>query len=549
MNSVRALSRWKAIALCLIAAAATFLLLETSFAQEETEYQYVDLVMTHEYDGQDVIFKARNFGTEIATGVVVSYHLKDLETYISSPNIRDKRTDDSTKEQWFTWEVGTLRPGQTSVFMRFSTLRHSGHTTVGQIGVITATAESDQPEPDFLLGNNELAVYSFAKTAGVSLHMPYNRLALLLSADDLRPGVGGDVDFTLSANSLNPKISQGTTLIGGIKIKVKLSDGLVFKSDWTPPDTFVISDTDNQSATWTPADVETNDPQEVVIETQLTSDSLDDIPLEERCITAWVVDSLPPPSPDYALGSLKQCLGDDPPLLLEEGSVAFLTSFPCTADAGPHQCQSTPGVAVAARLPSRHADYVQSNDFDANLRSHGVGRSDEHASGQHRAVFVDPESVFIQVKDPGGRVQDSHTDSVSDVSWQTARKAISGKNRAVDGVTITYTRKDIKDKDAWKSLGPRTLTVTRADGTTPGKVKIRLISSGNQFLDLSSGTATRNAFNITTVSTLEFPYFAEFETLGTYLIKYDLTLTDSGDNAYTDSGTYTFHVGPWRSWR
>ena len=144
-----------------------------------------------------------------------------------------------------------------------------------------------------------------------------------------------------------------------------------------------------------------------------------------------------------------------------------------------------------APAPPRHADYVETNDFEANLRSHRVGRTDYHDLGRLRTVFLDPESVFIHLKDPEGRVQDSHTHSVSDVSWQTARKAITGKNRAVDGVTITYTRKDIKDKDAWNSLGPRTLTVTRADGTTPGKVKIRLNSSGNQFFDLSSGTATK----------------------------------------------------------
>ena len=290
--------------------------------------------------------------------------------------------------------------------------------------------------------------------------------------------------------------------------------------------------------------------RDITIEAQLTSgegQGLADIPREERCITAWVEDSIPPPNPTYALDSLKQCLGE-PPVLLEEGSVAFLTSFPCIDDShtDAHQCESVPGVAVAARLPSRHADYVESNDFYANLRSHGLGRTDQRTGSGFRELtaFVDPESVVIQVKDPEGRVQDSHTHSVSDVSWQTARKAITGKNRAVDGVTITYTRKDIKNASAWNSLGPRTLTVTKADGTTPGKVKIRLNSSGNQFFDLSSGTATKNAFNITSPSTSVTQYFAEFETLGTYLIDYSVTLTDSSSTAYTDSGRYTFHVGP-----
>ncbi|MCY4365708.1 MAG: fibronectin type III domain-containing protein [Chloroflexi bacterium] len=382
-----------------------------------------------------------------------------------------------------------------------------------------------------------------------------NRLGLLLSLDNLRPDAGGDVGFDLTArNQLGIPTSSDINLIADAAVKVELSKGLKFNEGWDPPDTFVKSG--SQSAIWSPPDTDTKfsdktnpESREIEIQAQLTSDTLDKIPLEERCITARVTDSIPPPSADYALGSLTECLGDDPPVLLEEGSVAILTSFPCINDShtDAHQCESVPGVAVAARLPSRHGDYVESDDFYANLRSHDVGRTDETTGSRNRhlTVFLDPESVFIQVKDPEGRVRDSHTQSVSDVSWQTARKAISGKNRAVDGVTITYTRKDIKDASAWKSMGPRTLTVTREDGATPGKVKIRFISNGNTFFDFSStNTVTKGAFNITTVDPQEFPYFAEFETLGTYLIKYDLTLTDSSSNPYTDSGTYTFHVGP-----
>ena len=442
--------------------------------------------------------------------------------------------------------------GQESRKLTFDTRNHTGHKTAKRIGVITATASADQPEPDLLLANNVRKIYSYADLpSGASLHMRGNRLALLLSVDDLRPDAGGDVNFDLTArNELSAALVRDINLIADATVKVELSKGLKFKEGWDPGTTFVKSG--SQSATWSPQDTDRRfadktipRSREIEIQTQLTSDTLDKIPLEERCITARVTDSIPPPSADYALGSLTECLGG-PPVLLEEGSVAFLTSFPCINDShtDAHQCESVPGVAVAARLPSRYTDYVESYDFYANLRSHDVGRTDETTGSKH-TVFLDPESVFIQVKDPEGRVRDSHTQSVSDVSWQTARKAISGKNRAVDGVTITYTRQDIKDASAWKSMGPRTLTVTREDGATPGKVKIRFISNGNTFFDFSStNTVTKGAFNITTVDPQEFPYFAEFETLGTYLIKYDLTLTDSSSKLYTDSGTYTFHVGP-----
>ena len=547
----------KALVLCLLAAiGAAFLLYETAQAQEGAEYGYVDLFVTHEYVGGEVAYSVRNIGAATATGVTVSFLLEDLQTdsLNNTPSVIDRRTEDNTNQR-FIWEVGTLLAGQDPRKLTFSTVSHSGHKLAKRIGVITATASSDQSEPDLLLANNVRKVYSYAEfSRTTSKHMRGNALALLLSVDNLQPNAGGDVYFDLTASNLLIAAQiEDINLIADATVKVELSKGLKFKEGWDPGTTFVKSG--SQSATWSPPDTDTKFSTKAIpysgaieIQAQLTSDTLEKIPLEERCITARVTDSIPPPSPDYALGSLTECLGDDPPVLLEEGSVAFLTSFPCIVDThtDAHQCESVPGVAVAARLPSRHADYVESDDFYANLRSHDVGRTDETTGDSHLTVFLDPESVFIQVKDPEGRVRDSHAHSVSDVSWQTARKAISGKNRAVDGVTITYTGKDIKDKAPWSSLGPRTLAVSRADGTTPGKVKVRLNNGGNQFFDLSSGTSTKGAFNINLLSNSVVAYFAEFETLGTYFIDYSLTLTDSSTstNAYTDSGRYTFHVGP-----
>ena len=96
--------------------------------------------------------------------------------------------------------------------------------------------------------------------------------------------------------------------------------------------------TSGRSATWKPEAVDHKaDPnihatfpqyREITIETQLTSNSLDDIPREERCITAWVSVSTPPPHADYPLNSLRECLGDDPPVLLEEGGVSLFDVVP-----------------------------------------------------------------------------------------------------------------------------------------------------------------------------------------------------------------------------
>ena len=477
---------WNLVVLALlVVAAAAFLLVGTARAQEEPQPGYVDLVVFHEYltggEQARVKYGVRNTGTATATGVIVSFRLDDLQVGDKFKSLYSPTTMGTT--QSFSVEVGTLSPGDSVEVAKFNTTRlfiapYSGT----EVGVINVEASSFEPEPQFARANNSIKVYSFdTDGASSTYHMSLNRLALLLSVDDLRPVAGGAVNFGLTAKNNNGSSpDHRIELIADAVVMVELTEGLEFKEDWTPPTGFEKSD--SRSAIWSPPDTDGKgggtpvgnlhpDSGSVVIQTQLTAKILDEIPLQERCITAWVEDSIPPPNPDYSLGSLKQCLGDDPPVLFEEGSVAILTSFPCIDDThtDAHQCESVPGVAVAARAPSRYTDYQESADFEANLRSHDVGRTDESASSKRRVVFLDPESVFIQVKDPDGRVRDTHTQSVSDISWQTARKAITGKNPAVEGVTITYTRKDVKDASAWSSLGPRTLTVTRADGTTPGK--------------------------------------------------------------------------------
>lgn len=565
-TNARAVSRWKAnrirwkvLLFCLLAAliVAVFAFSTPAQAQDDS---YVDLVMFYEYQNdEDVEYSVQNNGTATATGVSVSFLLEDLQagasfTFVSStitPIITDKETVDTTNQR-FTWVIGNMPPGSVSNKLEFRTRLHTGHTSTGRIGSIRAEVSSLSPEPDGLLDNNVKKFYSYAYTStGASLHMRRNWLALLLSVDDLRPAGGGEVNFDLTAD--NAQGGAGTdniNLIADAEVKVELSDGLEFKSSWTPPTEFVTS---GRSATWsvpdtdTKTDTTTPDSHNIEIETQLTTDSLDSIPLEDRCITAWVEDSIPPPSPDYALGSLKQCLGDDPPVLFEEGPIAILTSFPCTDDAGPHQCQTTPGIAIAARVPSSSEGGYNTHPAEAHLRSYGVGRRDTSLAISNGRVFLDPESVFIHVKDPEGRVKDSNANKVADVSWQTARDAHADiGDRPVEGVAITYTRKDVTDATAWNSLGPRTLTVSGVDGgSAPGGVKIRLNTSRNTFFDLDTSTSvTKNAFNITSVSSSVVQYFADFETLGTYLIKYDLTMTDSSSTAYTDTGTYTFHVGP-----
>lgn len=303
--------------LCLLAAAAAAFAFSAPLQAQD---EYVDLLMLHEQspegsgNAKKVAYTVRNSGTATATGVTVEFLLEDLQANdIDMPSITGKETVDTTNQR-FTWEIGTILPGQSSTRLVFSTSLHPGRFSEvvggwrGRIGIINATASALQLEPGILSANNATKVYSYAtNTTGATPHMRGNRLALFLSVDDLKPAAGADLNLDLTARNHNggqAAASAFLNLIDDIEIKVELSRGLKFRTGWNPSGVTVASD--RQSATWKPEAVDTRGDfgnqvrpnlRELEIQTQLTSDTLTDIPLEERCITARVAKSTPPPTP------------------------------------------------------------------------------------------------------------------------------------------------------------------------------------------------------------------------------------------------------------
>ena len=160
----------------------------------------------------DVAYRVQNTGTEIAVGVTASFILEDLEVSRGefkdkndrsiSRDIRDITTNQSRVMQSFTWDVGTLPPGETKELV-FGTSLHTGYPYVlqraGHIGMIRAEVSSLSPEPEILLANNIIKIYSLATSSrGLTRHMKGNSLALLLSVDALHPDANSDVKFDLN---------------------------------------------------------------------------------------------------------------------------------------------------------------------------------------------------------------------------------------------------------------------------------------------------------------------------------------------------------------
>ena len=533
--------------LCLLAAvfAAVFAFSGPLQAQEGAEHQYVDLVMSYEHsESIEVYYSVRNAGTQTATGVAVSFLLEDMSVSTFNflkfitlrPTITDHRTVDQTN-QTFTWEIGTLSPGETSKTLSFATADHRGLLSGEEsIGVITATAKSHQPELDFLSSNNVAKLYSFLRGGtGIARHMKENKLALLLSVDDLRPDAGGDVDFGLAAKQEAP---EGNSLlynvVDEIEIRVELSEGLEFKAGWTRPTGFT---TVGRSATWTPEAVSRRIQvrplmREIEIEVQLTSDSLDAIPLEERCITAWLEDSIPPPNPDYVLGSLKQCLGDDPKVLFQSGELDLFTLYSCVGVTQiAYPCRDDNSDSTV----DNGMEMVAGADIRSQLapRAQGVGRKEDS-----RNVYLMPGSVVVQVEDPGGRA----VDSGNNLAWWA---------RHTQGLMPTLDNSSQSSAD-WTQVRWEIASVKR-----PSNGHVHIFNEPRAFNIVNTNDKTQHPVGggLTSFAAslkVEFAIDVKFDTLGTYVVDFSQetrnnngTTGDTSDDVdYLATGRYTFHVGP-----
>lgn len=231
------------------------------------------------------------------------------------------------------------------------------------------------------------------------------------------------------------------------------------------------------------------------------------IPLEERCLTATVVNA----EPAFELDPEKRendvatiCLGKQPRQVLRDGEVDLFYF---------HNCVSEP-IGLCA-----------TGDHLKLLAKRG-------------REYLAADSAIVQVRDPSSRLVDNNANSVNmngSVSWRT-RKGIFGDVAIMD---------TLKEFDSVYKTFSRTLSLSGWNGSgAPGKVNYRIDSNGFAWFKLPSEIVNRTTTprNKSTFSRL--PTFLEFERLGTYVLTYDMLLTLTDDTTRQDSATYTFHVGP-----
>ncbi len=264
--------------------------------------------------------------------------------------------------------------------------------------------------------------------------------------------------------------------------------------------------------------------------------------LSEQCLTAKIFAA---PSTgtgrfydDLADNEAKVCLGEPPDetVIFTSGASDLFTWYDCSEITG-HPC----GASVSLELVALGGTAA----LDAGL-SHSA---------------LDPDNVVVLIGDPAGRAESS--DSNSDgLVWSTGLEDTrTGHTHEGDRPGIILgdnpMHLDIEttdDNDQWgvpdATYPTEQVGDLKVEVTGPGKVSSWYISSNAATSFYGSGTG-ESIYDSIWYLGYRYDIWLEFNRLGTYTVKqtikakYDDDTTDTTDpTEYTDSGTYTFHVGP-----
>ena len=365
--------------------------------------------------------------------------------------------------------------------------------------------ETDPLEPPGLQFNNT--------TEHVGLNCPERELAYTdgdtavdVGISDRSPQAGGATTFTVRI--VNPRgamhdFGHATTPNDhtqiDVQVKIELSPGLTFDETQSAPSGTTF---DPATGTWDVGTLEARSVKSLQVAVNLASESLADLPLEERCLTAEVVRAVPWFAWD---GSKREndtatvCLGG-PNVLLRQGPTHLFYYYDC--------------VGVTA-YPCTSADTLEL------VAGPAPGRTN---------IDLQPNEPIVHVSDPEGR---------HGGNWKTGTTQYHATNAPqVDGLEVTirffpsgWSQYTLEISDVSPKQRPGAFSIL---GGAPGTTAV---------LDADTKPSLGPVDLPTSLTSNPYPTLLAFGTLGTYEISLTVGATKSM-TAYTDTGTYTFHVGP-----
>ena len=379
--------------------------------------------------------------------------------------------------------------------------------------------------------NDETEIWYVKPKAG-HLNLPNTDAGVQVRVDNRLPARGRRATFEVKVgyeffSTPTPVASNTNATLWDVRLKVELSPGLSFFAATPDP-----ADTpfDHTSGAWDVGAIDTATGHILSVEVDVTNE---DIPLEQRCLTATVVMQTPP----YALDPEKRkndrakvCLGKDPPVVVSEGEIVLWWLHDCVGVTA-IPCSGADELKLFARAD--HADValptVQRRDvFGGPIPSRNSG-----------ATYLDPDSVVIQVYPSGKRRCEGIPESCFWVSGEVQGQGHLGSLTYGDApvIIIKYPRQS--DGYSQHTFGISDVSPKQRGGT----LSISRDNRGSFELLNVDGKPTLGPVNLTNSSESPDPLLLRFGALGTYKVKLTFAATKSSTK-YTANGIYTFHVGP-----
>ncbi len=457
------------------------------------------------------------------------------------------------------WRIPALAPSAEAE-ITFNPWQ-ANHVSSGMDAPLHLHAEIIAPvDPPGYRANNETEAW-YVKVANFSGHrFALGDAGVLARVTDRAPKPGTRTTFEVTAKRHDMPLPHASIRTGSVsrgvwnvQVKIDVSPGLSIDSTLQAPEGTSF---DPVTGIW---QLGTTDsiPAEQTLQVPVNVTS-DDVPLVQRCLTATVTHALPSFTQENDVATV--CLGQGPRVVLNSGSSSGSALWSL------HDC-----VGAAARQSAVNAGACGGEDevkVLAKLERSRLFRTTSLEGGLYgrlggldgATVYLEPETVIVQVPTPDGRLRMlSNSFENRGVLWQTRRYSLQ---TSIDfnfqpGLGVRWSRAGFDPVIAdWMNM-QSTFSVAGLDGgDPPGRVKVRWDDrDADVFVDLNPTTQPRythlRPFNLTHNSAEREPriFYVEFESLGTYVVKYDLVANrqDTSDNpsSYSDSGNeYVFHVGP-----
>ncbi len=423
--------------------------------------------------------------------------------------------------------IPAIRPGDDHEFL----IRPDSSNTFAGFSVIRITIISSIPiETPGYENNNRVVTWAYI-FSGITrlLFSDDTRITVLASVDNLHPPLESATFFKVSAKNPSDKPTGRSRSVHDkvdTQVKITITEGLSFAWANTPDDITISG----QSATWyishLPSASDATRTKTLEVPVKLSGST----PLETRCLTADVQQVTPPDPDGHRHDDLATvCLGDPPIEVLgawrrsREESIGLFTFFPCIgATAFPCNTNDTLELVVDFPLGLEYPTTKQRRDDAATTpQSDSQGR-----------MYLQPESVVVHVDDPIGRAIRDGT-----VIWST-------------GNLMNLTDSQQLLTSSWQIQEAVTVTAP-GGGNAPGRWLLTNTDDGHSSYDLlDAPDSTRvdyELFPVTDLGSSPSDYVVDVKIqlwgLGTYVVLFEIKGELSG-TTYTDSGTYTFHVGP-----